>query len=338
MALGMVRILGWLVIAHGLSHAVLPLRGSIAPAMAIDDWTPVALYAVAMVGFVAAGLGLLGLRPLDSAISPLLVLASGLSLVAIVRFSDSSLWFGGACDVALLFLGLWRAYGGWPKHPAHGRIWHATGLMAGFTLLLYVAGASFLYPWHRTWGSTREELSLALPGDPPQREPSLEVQHAVTVDASPAEVWAWLVQVGQDRAGFYSYDWLERGFGADVHNVREIRPEWQTLRAGDFVRATQPGYFAGLFGDPLGWRVARAEAGRVLVLENWGAFVLLPVGDEQTRFIVRSTMSNRRIPVWASALNLVAFQLPHFIMERRMMLTIKALAEERRALHAAARR
>jgi hypothetical protein len=74
------------------------------------------------------------------------------------------------------------------------------------------------------------------------------------------------------------------------------------------------------------------------VLENWGAFVLLPVGDEQTRFIVRSTMSNRRIPVWASALNLVAFQLPHFIMERRMMLTIKALAEERRALHAAARR
>jgi hypothetical protein len=94
----------------------------------------------------------------------------------------------------------------------------------------------------------------------------------------------------------------------------------------------------GLFDAPLGWRVARAEPGRVLVLENWGAFVLLPVGDNQTRFIIRSTMSHRSIPVWASALNLVAFQLPHFIMERRMMLTIKALAEERRSLHAAARR
>jgi hypothetical protein len=30
-------------------------------------------------------------------------------------------------------IGLWRAYGGWPKHPAHGRIWHVTGLMAGLT-------------------------------------------------------------------------------------------------------------------------------------------------------------------------------------------------------------
>jgi hypothetical protein len=86
-----------------------------------------------MVGFVAAGLGLLGLRPLDRAISPLLVLSSGLSLVAIVRFADPGLWFGAACDVALLMIGLWRAYGGWPKHPAHGRIWHVTGLMAGLT-------------------------------------------------------------------------------------------------------------------------------------------------------------------------------------------------------------
>ena len=72
MSLALVRVLGWLVIAHGVSHAVLPLRGSLAPAMLIDDWIPAGLYAVGMVGFVAAGLGLLGLRPLDRAISPLL--------------------------------------------------------------------------------------------------------------------------------------------------------------------------------------------------------------------------------------------------------------------------
>jgi hypothetical protein len=265
MALGIVRVLGWLVIAHGLSHAVLPLRGSLAPAMLVDDWTPVVLYGIAMVGFVAAGLGILGLRPLDSAISPLLVLASGLSLVAIVRFADPSLWFGGACDVAILLLGLWRAYGGWPQHPAHGRIWHAAGLLSGFALLLYVTAASFSYPWHRTWGSTRDELAMALPGDPAHRDPALEVQRAVTIDAPADEVRSWLAQ------------------------------------------------------------------------ENPGAFVLLPVNASQTRLIVRSTVSRRNISVWESALNLITFQLPHFIMERRMLLTVKALAEERHALRAAAR-
>jgi hypothetical protein len=337
MALGTVRILGWLVIAHGLSHAVLPLRGSLAPAVLLDDWTPAGLYSIGMVGFVAAGLGLLGLRPFNRAISPLLVLASGLSLVAIARFADPALWFGAACDGALLMIGLWRAYGGWPEHPSHGRIWHAAGIALGALLFTYVTTVTVLYPWHRTWGSTRDELLMKLPGDPPRRDLALEVQHAVTIDARPETVWPWLVQLGQDRAGFYSYDWLERAVGADVHNVREIHPEWQSRQPGDFVRATQAGYLGGVFGEDLGWTVTQLEPPRVLVLENWGAFVLLPIEGDKTRFIIRSTISNRDIPVWASTLNFMAFQLPHFVMQRRMMATIKALAEQHATSRAAVR-
>ena len=91
MAPGMVRALAWPVIVRGLLHAVLPMRGSSAPTLAIDDWTPVGLYGVGMVGFLTAGLGLLGLRPFDRAINPLLALASELSLVAISRLADPSL-------------------------------------------------------------------------------------------------------------------------------------------------------------------------------------------------------------------------------------------------------
>jgi hypothetical protein len=280
MALGTVRILGWLVIAHGLSHAVLPLRGSIAPTLSVDDWTPVVLYGVGMVGFVAAGLGLLGLRPLDRAISPLLVLASGLSLVAIVRFADPSLWFGAACDVALLIIGLWRAYGGWPMHPAHGRIWHVTGLMTGFALLLYVATVTFAYPWHRTWGSTREELAMTLPGDPEVRDRALEVQHAVTIAAPSEDVWRRIVQLAHER-------------------------------------------------------VAYSEPGRALVLENQSSYVFLPTADGQTRFIIRTRLGYRQMPVWESAINMMTFQLPHFIAERRMMLQIKEVAESRHAMRTA---
>src|SRR5262245_26515990 len=121
MTLTMVRILGWLVVAHGLSHAVLPMRGSLAPLLH-GDWMPVALFGVSMVGFVTAGLGLLGMRPMNRVISPLLVLSSAWSLVAIFALGDPGLSIGAYCDGALFLVGLWRAFSGWPAHPSHRRI------------------------------------------------------------------------------------------------------------------------------------------------------------------------------------------------------------------------
>ena len=121
MALWVVRVLGCLMIAHGLAHAVLPLRGSLAPGPLIGDWVPLGLYVIATVGFVVAGLGLLGLRALEGTISPVVVVSSGLSLVAIWRFGDPALWGGGLVDAALLFLGLWRGYAGWPTHSQDSR-------------------------------------------------------------------------------------------------------------------------------------------------------------------------------------------------------------------------
>jgi azurin len=344
MAQTLTRILGWLVIAHGVSHAVLPMRGSLAPLLSDGDWVPVALYAVSMIGFVGAGIGILGLRPFDRAISPLLVLASGWSLVAIMRLDDPRLWFGAVCDVALLLTGLWRAATGWPVHPSsaraaegkpsYRRIWHVAAATLGFVLVSYVGVAAFSYPWHRSWGSTAAELKMPLPGDAEPRDPALEVQHAITIDAPAEDVWVWLVQLGQDRAGFYSYDWVERALGLGIRNVREVRPEWQTLQAGDLIRATPEHYLAGVLGD-VAWTVSDITPERALVLDQRGSFVLQPVSDERTRLIIRSTTGNRDRPVWASAASLLGFQLPHFLMQRRMMLTIKSLAEERYAVRAA---
>jgi hypothetical protein len=321
-------VLGWFVLAHAFAHAVLPMRGSIAPGPLIGDWTPAVLYIVSMTGFLVAALGLIGARRLMPAISPLLVVSSVLSLVAISRLGDAGLWIGAAGDLVFLPIGLWRGYAGWPiTGHAHGRVWRTLSVVGGIALVAYVGLAAALWPWHRTWGSSESELAMALPGDPTPRHPMMEIQHAVTIDGPPEAVWPWLVQLGQDRAGFYSYDWLERSFGVRIHNAAEIRPEWQSRAVGDFVRATQPGYLGGLFGNDLGWRVTAVEPNRAMVLEHWGAFVLLPTEDGRTRFIIRSTTSNPAIPAWAAAVDLLAFQLPHFIMERRMMLTIKERAE-----------
>lgn len=87
-----------------------------------------------------------------------------------------------------------------------------------------------------------------------------ECQHAVTINAAPEAVWPWLIQLGQDRAGFYSDDFLERAFGVDVHNVTEIRPEWQQRKAGELVRATQKNYLGGIFGHQK-WRTSSWIAG-----------------------------------------------------------------------------
>ncbi len=48
-------------------------------------------------------------------------------------------------------------------------------------------------------------------------------------------VWPWLAQMGEDRGGFYSYSWLEKSAGADIHNADTIHSEWQNIRVGDTV-------------------------------------------------------------------------------------------------------
>jgi hypothetical protein len=326
------RTFALVVIAHGLAHAVLPLRGWMDPSLFGHDFMPLVLYGIAVMGFTIAGIGLLGMTPFTAVVRPLLVLASGYSLVAIWVFGAGDLWWGAALDVVLLFTGFTGLYRWLPIGPSHGRWPHRLAVSTATAFLVYVACAVVLWPVHRIWGSQRSEFTLALPGDRADRNPALEIQHAVTVNAPPEAVWPWLVQLGQDRAGFYSYDWLERAFGADVHNVKEIRPEWQQRQAGDRVRATQPGYLGGALGNDLGWTVTELVPGQVMVLQNWGAFVLRPTEDGRTRFIIRTKVGDPALKPWLAALDMLAFELPHFIMERKMMLQIKALAEQQHGL------
>jgi hypothetical protein len=316
------------LVLHGLANAVFPLRGL--GALSPGDWSlPLSLLSVvAIVGLVAAGLGVLGVRPLTRVVLGTVFAGGAASLIAHAWLGDEDLWVGIALSVALpLATARWVWITATRSTATQGRAWRIATDSAGVALLLWVTGSALLWPWHRTWGATTQEWTMALPGDRAERTPAFEILHAVSIDAAPADVWSWLVQLGQDRAGFYSYERLERLCGADVHNVTEIRPEWQTRRTGDFVPATQSGYLGGLFGDRPGWTVEYVDPHRALVLRYWGAFVLVPDGDGRTRFLIRSTISHDRIPAWAAAVNLTAFELPHFIMQRRMMLNIKALAE-----------
>ncbi len=92
------------------------------------------------------------------------------------------------------------------------------------------------------------------------------------------------MQIGEDRAGFYSYTALENLFLPDMHNADRIVPEWQDLKVGQSVRLASK----KRYGDIPLVRVAAIEPNRYLVLEGWRAFVLEEIDANTTRLIIRS--------------------------------------------------
>ncbi|MCC7104704.1 MAG: SRPBCC family protein [Chloroflexi bacterium] len=185
-------------------------------------------------------------------------------------------------------------------------------------LLALGALASALYalklrPWFLHWGATADEAAQPLsPGEAPPR-PALDATRAVTIDAPVEAVWPWIAQLGQDRAGFYSYAWLENLAGAEIRNSDRIDPAWQERAIGELVH----------LHPRVGLKVTAFEPLRVMSLENSWSFALQPIDGRTTRLLVRS-----RAPRGMGVLfNILLLELPHFIMERKMLLGIKERAE-----------
>jgi hypothetical protein len=93
------------------------------------------------------------------------------------------------------------------------------------------------------WGATPDEVRSSIPGDELLPDAEMVATRAITIDAPPAAIWPWLVQMGVGRGGAYTYDWIERLFGLDIHNVDHIVPELQHLAVGDVIpmRPNDPG-------------------------------------------------------------------------------------------------
>ena len=122
---------------------------------------------------------------------------------------------------------------------------------------------------------------MALPGDPFIPPTTVVSTRAITIHAPVAQVWPWIVQLGQQHAGFYSYDWLENLFAARMHNADQIVPEWQETKVGDpvFMMANPPPMSVA--------EIVLLEPEQMLVLKGGWAFYLQPLDAQTTRFIVR---------------------------------------------------
>lgn len=126
--------------------------------------------------------------------------------------------------------------------------------------IILVAYRYVTYPWMMRWRTTADEPQQKLPGDDLVAHPRSQTTMAITIHANVTAVWPWLVQMGQGRGGFYTYDWLENLLGCDIHNVDRIHSEWQAPKVGDLVRMYREG------GGPPLYQIAAIEPEQALIL------------------------------------------------------------------------
>lgn len=162
-------------------------------------------------------------------------------------------------------------------------------------------------------------------GDDILAEGADQLTHAITIDAPPRDIWPWLLQMGCQRAGWYSWDVLDNGRKA---SASRIIPELQHLEVGDVLPARPVG--------TEGFHVRRILPERALILGSitpeWDgtwAFVLEPLPHDRTRLVTRYRAAHPDSSKMAMLLPLYA--RVHAFMEGKQLRTIKQRAENLRA-------
>jgi hypothetical protein len=189
----------------------------------------------------------------------------------------------------------------------------------GILLLVLLLGYLAINPWLLRWGATNEEVIRAMPGDLDQ----IGWTRGITISATPEEIWPWLVQWGQGRGGWYSYDWLENLFGFDIHTADRILPEYQNLKVGDpicMARGFCTSHVTVLEPNQwLSWQ-AKDDHGNPVWTFTFGLF---PLDDSHTRLIVRESFNSNFMPPAA----VFVLEIPDVVMEQKALHTVKNRAE-----------
>ena len=131
----------------------------------------------------------------------------------------------------------------------------------------------------------------------PLPNPDLTATRGISISATPSEVWPWLAQLGQNRGGFYTYDWVENLAGVEIHSVDAVEPELQIRSVGDDVN---------------------------LAPEVVLSVVLQPRTDGSTRLVVRERYAY--LTDWAKVL-VEPIEMVSFLMTERMLRGIRDRAE-----------
>jgi len=201
----------------------------------------------------------------------------------------------------------------------------ARGFAVLSIMLLVTSGyLGICRPYQLQWGATTAEIERPMAGDELNNKPSFLATRAITIEATPQEVWPWLLQMGYSRAGFYGYDLLENaGSPEGLRSADEILPRFQGFGVGDEV--------------PISALVSMTfhaiEPNRHLIwlgsdAPNPGAFTwaIYPLDDRRTRLISRIRWSYHPTSMRAIALELFTEFADH-IAVRKILQGVKQRVE-----------
>lgn len=184
--------------------------------------------------------------------------------------------------------------------------------------------------------ATRKERRELLPGDDRIPESRGSSTHAITIQSKALDVWPWLVQMGCNRAGFYSYDRLDN---AGRPSAEHIVPELQSINVGDIL-PSRP-------GSVNGFEVLQLEPPRLLLLGAYlqiPGFSNLPWDQSRPRAYLRSTWlfflrekpSETRLvvrargivrPWWLGIIVNSVMSPAHVVMQRKQLLNLRHRVE-----------
>ena len=175
--------------------------------------------------------------------------------------------------------------------------------------------------WHLRWGATDSELRESMPGDDAVPTASFSATRAITIDAPPALVWPWIVQMGYRRAGFYTYALLDN---AGYESASDILQEYQHPQVDDWMP------MASVVNETTAFRVKGFETDAWLL---WGkpdstwAWKLVALPSGGTRLITRLKQRYQWESPGMALFTLVLLEFGDFPMMRRVLRGIKDRAE-----------
>jgi hypothetical protein len=187
-------------------------------------------------------------------------------------------------------------------------------LYVAIFLVIVIVFFYFVYrPWNLRWGATDEEVNRSMIGDDIVKNPTFNATRAVTINASPEEIWPWIIQIGYKRAGFYSYDFLDND---GIPSAERVLPDYQNLKVGDRIPLDRDGTITVAALEPNKHMLLASQSERM----TW-AWGLYQTDAQQTRLVTRLRV---RMDSIVPRLLWDTFEI---VMMRKCLLGIKRRAE-----------